>query len=159
MVDEYFKDLETTLTKINMHDSEESKIDRFVSGLRREIQDIVELCEYSSLEKLVDLAIKVESQVLKKTSLKNAHNDSTNLHGRIKTKFLQKLILPISQKKTTSHHRVYKENPSTSIPKSPTKILNRKCFKCLGFRHTSVNCPTKRTVMVRGGVVVSEHSS
>ena len=25
-VDEYFKDLETTLTKINMHDSEESKI-------------------------------------------------------------------------------------------------------------------------------------
>jgi len=37
MVDEYFKDLETTLTKINMHDNEESKITRFVSGLRREI--------------------------------------------------------------------------------------------------------------------------
>jgi len=36
-VDEYFKDLETTLTKINMHDNEESKIARFVSGLRREI--------------------------------------------------------------------------------------------------------------------------
>jgi len=34
-VDEYFKDLETTLTKIYMHDSEESKIVRFVSGLRR----------------------------------------------------------------------------------------------------------------------------
>jgi len=34
-VDEYFKDLETTLTKINMHDSEESKITRFVSGLRK----------------------------------------------------------------------------------------------------------------------------
>jgi len=34
-VDEYFKDLETTLTKINMHDSEKSKIARFVSGLKR----------------------------------------------------------------------------------------------------------------------------
>jgi len=34
-VDKYFKDLETTLTKIDMHDSEESKIARFVSGLRR----------------------------------------------------------------------------------------------------------------------------
>jgi len=44
-VDEYFKDLETTLTKIDMHDSEESKMARFVSGLRREIQDIVELYE------------------------------------------------------------------------------------------------------------------
>jgi len=34
-VDEYYKDLETTLTKIDMHDSEKSKIARFVSGLRR----------------------------------------------------------------------------------------------------------------------------
>ena len=42
-IDEYFKYLETTLTKINMHDSEKSKITRFLSGLRREIQDIVEL--------------------------------------------------------------------------------------------------------------------
>jgi len=33
-VDEYFKDLETTLTKINMDDSEESKIVRFVNDLR-----------------------------------------------------------------------------------------------------------------------------
>jgi len=30
IVDEYFHDLETTLTKINMHDNEESKIARFV---------------------------------------------------------------------------------------------------------------------------------
>ena len=52
-VDEYFKDLETTLTKIDMHESEESKIARFVNGLRREIQDVVELYEYYSLEKLV----------------------------------------------------------------------------------------------------------
>ena len=50
-VDKYFKDLETTLTKINTHDREESKIARFVSGLRREIQDIVELYDYSSLKK------------------------------------------------------------------------------------------------------------
>jgi len=33
-VNEYFKDLEVTLTKINMHESEESKIARFVSGLQ-----------------------------------------------------------------------------------------------------------------------------
>jgi len=35
-----------------MHDNEESKIARFVSGLRRENQDIVELYEYSSLKKV-----------------------------------------------------------------------------------------------------------
>jgi len=62
-VDEYFKDLEVTLTKINLHESEESKMARFVSGLQREI-DVVKLYEYTSLKKLVHLAIKVKSQVL-----------------------------------------------------------------------------------------------
>jgi len=74
-VAEYFKDLETTLTKIDMHESEESKIGRFVSGSRREFQDVVELYEYSSLEKLVHLAIKVESQLSKTTHFKTTHND------------------------------------------------------------------------------------
>ena len=74
-IDEYFKDLEVTLTKINIHENEESKITRFVSGLKREIQNVVGLYEYTSLEKLVHLAIKVESQLLKKTSFKNTHND------------------------------------------------------------------------------------
>ena len=40
---------------------------RVVSGLRRDIQDVVEIYEYPSLEKLVHLAIKVESQI--------SHND------------------------------------------------------------------------------------
>jgi len=74
-VDDYFNELETTLTKIDMHESEKSKMARFVSGLRREIQDVVELYEYSSLEKLVHLAIKVETQLSKKIHFKNSHND------------------------------------------------------------------------------------
>ena len=53
-----------------MHETEESKIARFVSGLRREIQNVVELYEYTSLEKLVHLTIKVESELFKKTSFK-----------------------------------------------------------------------------------------
>jgi len=47
-VDEYFKEFETTITKVDMHESEESKMARFVSHLRMEIQDVVELYEYSS---------------------------------------------------------------------------------------------------------------
>jgi len=30
--------------------------------------------------------------------------------------------------------------------------------KCLGFGHIAANCPTKRTMIVKGGQVVSEHS-
>ena len=87
-VGEYFKYLEVTLTKINMHETEESKISRFVIGLRREIQNVVELYEYTSLEKLVHLAIKVESQLLRKTSFKNTHNDGFyNSSWKDKSKF------------------------------------------------------------------------
>ena len=75
-VNEYFKDLkEIILNKVNMHESDGSMIARFVSGLRREIQDVVELYEYTTLEKLVHLTIKVESQLLKKNYFKTIDND------------------------------------------------------------------------------------
>jgi len=64
-----------------------------------------------------------------------------------------------SFKEITSHHRVSKDKPSTSTPKSPTKISSTKCFKCLGFGNIVANCPTKRTMIVKGRVVVSDHSS
>ena len=40
-IDEYFNDFETTLTKMNMHANEESKIKWFVHGLKRDIRDFV----------------------------------------------------------------------------------------------------------------------
>jgi len=98
-MDEYFKDLEVTLTKINMHKSEESKIARFVSRLRREIQNVVQLYEYTSLEKLIHLAIKVESQILKKKSFKNTHNNGFYKSSwKDKNKFHTNIFLPISLK-------------------------------------------------------------
>ena len=51
-------------------ESEEEKVARFVSGLRREVQDVVELYEYSTLDKILHLALKVESQLKKKQEAK-----------------------------------------------------------------------------------------
>jgi len=75
-VDAYFKELDTLLIKVNMHENEEAKMARFVSVLRRDIQDVVELHEYSSLQTLHHLAIKVETQISKKNAFKNTLNDS-----------------------------------------------------------------------------------
>ena len=74
-MDAYFKELETLLLKVHLKESEEALIARFVSGLRRGIQDIVELQEYSSLGSLVHLAMKVESQLVKKNAFKTSPND------------------------------------------------------------------------------------
>jgi len=157
-VNEYFKDLEVTLTKINMYESEESKIARFVSGLWQEIQDVVELYEYTSLKKLVHLAMKVESQVLKKNSFINTHNDEFYKSSwKGKNKFQNQDSPSNFSKETSPHHKDYKDKSST--PKPPTKTSSQKCFKCLGFGHIVANCPSKGTMMVKGGIVVSDHSS
>jgi len=102
------------LTKVNIHESDESKIARFVSRLRREIQDVVELYEYTSLRKLIHLAIKFESQILKKNSFKKIliMMTFTNNFGRIKINFKTKLLLPIFQ-----------ENPLHNIEFLKTPLL------------------------------------
>jgi len=53
-VDEYYKLMESVLLKVGLQfQSEEEKVARFVNGLRRDIQDLVELYEYSSLDKVL----------------------------------------------------------------------------------------------------------
>jgi len=152
-VDNYFKELDTLLIKVDMHESDEAKMARFVSGLRREIQDVVELHEYSFLETLVHLAIKVESQIARKNYFKNSHNDGY-YHSSCKTE--NKSFSKFPSKDSTFKPRDSKPSPST--PKSPSKSSSKKCFKCLGYGHIAADCPTNRTMMIKEGEVVSEHS-
>jgi len=152
-VDAYFKELETLLIKVEMNDSEEAKNARFVSGLRRDIQDVVELHEYSSLESLVHLAIKVESQLAKKNALKNSPNDGYYNNSWKNKKAFSKLP------SKDSSFKPKESKPSTSTHKSPIKSSSKKCFKCLGYGHIASNCPSKRNMFVHNGVVVSEHDS
>ena len=142
MVDEYFQEFETSLIKMNLHVNEESKIKWFVSGLRREIKDLVKLHEYTSLKKVFHLAIKVESHLLK-TTFKNTHDDSFyNSSRKDATKVSTQNSPSNFCKETTSSQKVSTQNPST--PKSSTKTLKTKCFKCLSFEHIAANCPNKQ---------------
>ncbi|XP_068503607.1 uncharacterized protein [Phaseolus vulgaris] len=133
-VDSYYKVLKTLLLKVDMHESEEAMIARFVNGLRKDIQDIFELQEYSSLGSLVHLAVMVEAQLAKKNAFKNAPNDDSSFKPK-------------------------ESKPSTSIPKSPIKSSSKKCFKCMGYSHIAANCPSKRNMFVHNGIVMSEHDS
>jgi len=93
-VDGYFKELDTLLIKVDIHESDEAKMARFVSVLRREIRDVVELHEYSSLETLVHLAIKVESQIARKISFKILiMMATTTLIGKTKINIFQSILL------------------------------------------------------------------
>ena len=70
--------MESMLLKVGLHDEhEEEKVTRFVSGLRREIQDVVDLYEYFTLSKVLHLALKVENQLKRKQEAKKStsYND------------------------------------------------------------------------------------
>ncbi|XP_068486670.1 uncharacterized protein [Phaseolus vulgaris] len=152
-VDAYFKELETLLLQVNLKESEEAMIARFFSGLRRDIQDVVELQEYSSLGSLVHLAMKVEAQIAKRNAFKNSLNDGYyNNSWKNKNSFSK---LPSKD----SSFKPKESRPSTSTPKSPIKSSSKKCFKCLGYGHIVSNCPSKRNMYVHNGIVVSEHDS
>ena len=152
-VDAYFKELDTLLLKVNLKESEEAMIARFVSGLRKDIQDVVELQKYSSLGSLVHLTMKVEAQIAKKIAFKNSPNDGYyNNSWKNKKSFSN---LPSKDSAFTPRE----STPSTSTHISPIKSSSKKCFKCMGYGHIASNFPSKRNMFVHNGVVVSEHDS
>ena len=83
MVDEYFQEFETSLIKMNLHVNDESKIKWFVSGLRREIKDLVKLHEYTSLKKVFHLVIVPSRiQALTKSRSKSTSGLKVNIRRR-----------------------------------------------------------------------------
>ena len=72
-VKEYYKEMKVAMTRANIEEDREASMARFLAGLNRKIQKVVELAHYVELENMVDMAIKIENQVKRR--------DSTNTHS------------------------------------------------------------------------------
>ena len=62
-VEEYYKEMEVAMARANIEEDREATMARFLAGLNREIQILVELQHYVELEDMVHMAIKIENQV------------------------------------------------------------------------------------------------
>jgi hypothetical protein len=62
-VDEYYKEMEKAMIRANVYEDEEQSIARFMSGLYRNIQRIVEFQQYHNLIELVHQASKAKHQL------------------------------------------------------------------------------------------------
>ena len=62
-VEEYYKEMEKVMIRANVYEDEEQTIARFMAGLHRNIQRIVEFQPYQSLIDLVHQATKAERQL------------------------------------------------------------------------------------------------
>ncbi|RDX70394.1 hypothetical protein CR513_50367, partial [Mucuna pruriens] len=60
-IEEYLKDMEVALMRANVLESKEATISHFMHELNREIEDIVELYHYATMDDLIHQATRVEA--------------------------------------------------------------------------------------------------
>ena len=67
-VEEYYKEMEVAMARVNIEEDREATMARFLGGLNQEIQNVVELQHYVELEDMIHMAIKIENQVKRRGS-------------------------------------------------------------------------------------------
>nr|KYP38906.1 hypothetical protein KK1_039823 [Cajanus cajan] len=144
-VEEYRQQMELLMMRAGIREEERTTIARFQSGLNLEIRDKVELLPYRDLNELVQLCVRVEQQLRRNPSLRK---ESTSY--------------PRKDFNKEGHSSYSKDRPlekQKEKPSNETRTSSIKCFKCLGKGHIASQCPTKKTMIIRGNEILSEEST
>ena len=62
-VEDYYQELQTGLVRCGLVETEDAMMARFLGGLNRDIQDILDNKEYNSITRLFHFACKAEREV------------------------------------------------------------------------------------------------
>jgi len=79
-VDEYFKEMEIAMIRVNVEEDMKTTMTRFINGLNYDITHIVESHNYMKLEEMMHMVVKVEKQ-LKQEGTILMHDGVTNKYS------------------------------------------------------------------------------
>nr|KYP62090.1 hypothetical protein KK1_016613 [Cajanus cajan] len=150
-IEQYRQQMELYMMRACIREKEATTVARFLSGLNLEIRDQVELLPYKDLNDLVQLCVRVEQQILRKSSSKreSSHSRSLKKDYMEEEKSFEKKIISEPSKELAKNKDKNKDKDIIT-PLSSTKTTDIKCFKCLGRGHVASQCPTKKVVILRG---------
>nr|KYP36893.1 hypothetical protein KK1_041944 [Cajanus cajan] len=151
-VEQYRQQMELYMMRACIREEEATTVARFLSGLNLEIRDQVELLPYSDLNDLVQLCVRVEQQILRKSSKReSSHSRSLKKDYMEEENPFEKKIISEPSKELAKKKEKNKDKDKDLItPHTSTKTSDIKCFKCLGRGHIASQCPTKKVMILRG---------
>nr|XP_027071936.1 uncharacterized protein LOC113696750 [Coffea arabica] len=166
-VDEYHKEMEILMLRADVQEDPEATMARFLSGLRPDIAERVELQHYMELHELVDKAIKVEQRLKRRGTTRSNFGNTTYSTNRPFQPRNDSRPSPNAPTPKPRFEGGKVGNPSISKPSSSTpkfeesrvqtRARDTRCFKCQGRGHIASQCPNQRTmIMMQNGEIVSE---
>jgi len=150
-VDEYDKEMEIAMIRVNVVENREVTMARFLNGLNREIANVVKLQHYMELEDMVHMATKVERQLWKGHARPTFNmGSSSSWKSNLKREGIVRPRSFVPSKTEPPKAKV--DVPTDAKGKSETQPKHTrdvKCFRCQGHGHYATECPNKRIMMIR----------
>ena len=77
-MEEYYKEMKVVMARANIKEDQEATMVRFLAGLNRHIQNVVELQHYVEFEDMVHMTIKIENQVKRRDNSNTCSEPSSS---------------------------------------------------------------------------------
>ncbi|KAK1697600.1 hypothetical protein QYE76_014297 [Lolium multiflorum] len=154
-VEEFYKEMELTMMRANIQESEDQTIARFFNGLNYPIKRIVEFQPYSNMVELVHQASKAERQVIEDIKYSKAKTYfssklATSTPPTTSTPYATSAKADVSSttsKKPTIQSRMKQTVSSTASSKASTGPSSVTCFKCGTQGHKSFECKNTKVMI------------
>lgn len=141
------------MIKPNVYESPKSTMAQLLSGLNREITNVVELQHYLDLKEMVYMVMKIERQLKYKWVSRGISHSTPQFSSRWPKKDERKKFEEKKDKSTSIDPR-----GNSKTPVSNQKHSSIKFFRCLEVVYITSNCLNKKVILMENNGEVESAS-